>query len=89
MKVDQREKRSSLVNCLLWTSTTTRFVIGPLGFIVSKHVFLPSIGHVGQSKTSELAFPGGRTDKVYESVTRAVTIVADKSKISRPVTIKD
>jgi len=40
---------------------------------VSKHVFLPSIGHVGQPKTSELASAGGGCDKVYGSITRAVT----------------
>ena len=49
---------------------------GPLGFIVSKHVFLPSIGHMDQSKASEPAFTRGRTDKVYESVPRTVNSAA-------------
>jgi len=58
-----------------WTSRST---IQPLEFIMSKHVFLPSIGHVGQSKTSDPASASGRCDKVYESVTRAVTVADDK-----------
>jgi len=45
---------------------------------MSKHVFLPSIGHVGQSKSPEPACARGRSDKVYEPVTRTVAVAADK-----------
>ena len=50
-QVDQRKKLSA-VKYSLWT---TRSAIRLLELIVSEHVFLPSIGHVGQSKTSDPA----------------------------------
>jgi hypothetical protein len=34
---------------------------------VGQHIFLPSIGHVGQSETSEAASARGRSDNVYET----------------------
>jgi hypothetical protein len=47
-----------------------------LEFIASKHVFLPGIGHVSQS-TPEPVCARGRSDKVYETVTGAITVYAD------------
>ena len=67
------QKKSYLVN-LNCSSWMTRFAIRSLELIVSKHVILPRIGHVGQSKTSEPALGRDRTDKVYVSVTRAIAV---------------
>jgi hypothetical protein len=67
-------KKSSAVKDSLWT---TRFAIRFLEFIVGRRVFLPStVGHVGQPKTSEPACAKGRSNKVYETVTGAVTVSA-------------
>ena len=43
--------------------------------IVSQYVFLPLIGHVSQSKTSDDAFAQGRSDRVHESIAWTVTVV--------------
>jgi hypothetical protein len=64
-QVDQR-KKTSAVKYSLWT---TRSAIRLLEVIMSKHIFLPSIGHMGQSETPVPACARGRSDKVYETVT--------------------
>jgi len=71
-QVDQRKKSSAVKY-----SWTTRSAIRLLEFIMSSHIFLPSIGHVGQSKTPEPACTRGRSDKVYETFAWAVTIGID------------
>jgi len=50
-QVDQR-KKSLAVKYSLWT---TRSAIRLPELIVSEHIFLPSVGHVSQSMTSDPA----------------------------------
>ena len=69
-----KEKKISVVKDSLWTK---RFVIRLLGFIVSQYVFLPSIGHVRQSKTPGPACARGRCDKVQGTITGARSVRAD------------
>jgi len=71
--VDERKKSSAVKDSL----GTTRFAIKLLEVIVSKHVFFPRIGYVGQSKTPKPACARGRSDKVYEIITRAITVRPD------------
>ena len=65
-QVDQRKIISA------WTT------IRLLEFIMSKHIFLPTIGHVVQSKTPEPACARGRSNKVYETVPGTVTVGTDQ-----------
>jgi hypothetical protein len=68
-QVDEIKNSSAVKDSL----GTTRFAI-ILEVIVSKHVFFPSIGDVGQSKTPEPACARARSDKVHEIITRAITV---------------
>jgi len=45
--------------------------------VVSKHIFLPSIGHVSQPKMSDGTLSLGGPDGVDETIARAVTVITD------------
>ena len=61
--------------CLSTRWAIARPAGGSFSLVMSEHIFLPSIGHVSQPKTSNGACALGGANRVDETIARAVAII--------------